>query len=512
MTEQTLVPAAPVAPDATAAAPASAVSAAAAPPVRTIAELPGPRGIPILGNARQIEPRQFHRTLERWAREYGRVYKFRVAKRTFVVVSDRETITNILRDRPVAFRRSTRTARMLEEAGTRGLFTAEGEEWRRQRKLGMRALTPEVVHRFFPTLTMMTERLLARWNAALAAGRPVDVLRDLKAYTLDVTIGLAMGEDINTLEHEENPLQRDIEFIFSMVARRLTTPFAYWRLFKLKADRQAEQAHRRIYDSLTGFIEKTRARLAADPSLRSKPSNMLEALVAARDEADSDFTDGEVIGNAITMVFAGEDTTSNTIAWLLHLLSQDPVTEHAAGEEACRVMGEERVVRDYRALDRFEYIDAATHEAMRLKPVAPFMAAEPNVDTVIDGVATPAGTIVFLMLRHASELANDLERPEQFDPTRWLEGASGSSGGSGGGAGVGAGTGTATDPARKLLPFGGGPRFCPGRYLAMAEIKMVMSMVMRNFKVTQQPGAAPVEERFTFTMTPSALPVQLHPR
>ncbi len=466
-------------------------------PVRTIAQLPGPKGVPILGNARQIAPRQFHRTLEQWAREYNGTYKFRVARRTFVVVSDRDAIANILRDRPVAFRRSSRTARMLEEAGTRGLFTAEGEEWRRQRKLGMRALTPEVVHRYFPNLVSMTERLLARWNAALAAGRDVDVLRDLKAYTLDVTIGLAMGQDINTLEHEDNPLQRDIEFLFSMVARRLTSPFAYWRLFKTKVDRDADAAHRRIQGAVTGFIAQTRARLEQDPSLRTRPSNMLEALVAARDEPDSGFTDAEVIGNAITMVFAGEDTTSNTIAWLLHLLSQNPQAAAEAGREALQRMGADRVVRDFRLLDSFAYADAATREAMRLKPVAPFMAAEPNFDTVVDGVAMPAGTIVFLMLRHAAERGNDFDHPERFEPQRWLDGQGGES---------------ASDPGRKLFPFGGGPRFCPGRYLAMAEIKMVMAMILRNFTMSVKPGAPPVEERFTFTMTPSALPLLLHPR
>ncbi|SFU85738.1 cytochrome P450 [Pseudoduganella namucuonensis] len=470
---------------------ASAAAGTDGPP-RGIADLPGPRGVPLLGSARQIDSKRFHQTLENWAREYGPVYKFRVPGRLFMVVSDRDVIASILRDRPDMFRRSSRTASMLEEAGTRGLFTAEGEEWRRQRKLAMRALTPEVVHRFFPTLVMMTERLLARWRAILADGRQVDVLRDLKAYTLDVTIGLAMGQDINTLEHEDNPLQRDIEFLFGMVARRLTAPFAYWRLFKLGVDREAQAAHGRIQRAVTGFIAEARARLQADPALRGKPSNMLEALVAARDEPDSGFTDAEVIGNAITMVFAGEDTTSNSIAWLLHLLSRHPDAARAAADEACAVLGADTVPRDHHLLDSLPYIDAANREAMRLKPVAPFMAAEPNVDTVVDGVRTPAGTIIFLLLRHAAERGGDFAHPERFDPTRWLHAAE-----------------AAMDPGRKLFPFGGGPRFCPGRYLAIAEIKMVMAMMMRNFTLALQPGAAPVEERFTFTMTPSALPVLL---
>ena len=468
---------------------------------RSIADLPGPRGVPLLGNLRQIQPGRFHRNMEDWAREFGPIYRFTMLKRSFVVVSRRETIASMLRDRPDTFRRSTRTARMLEEAGTRGLFTAEGEEWRRQRKLAMRALTPEVVHRFFPTLAMMTERLCLRWKAALAAGRPVDVLRDLKAWTLDVTVGLAMGQDINTLEHEDNPLQRDIEFIFKRVARRLTTPVEYWKVFKLPVDREAEAAAARIHAAIDGFIAQTRARMAADPALRGKPSNMLEALVAARDEDDSGFSDSVVAGNAITMVFAGEDTTSNSVAWLLNLLPQSPAAVARAADEADRLLGQEAVARDPHLLERMDYLDAATREAMRLKPVAPFMAAETNVATQVEGVRLPAGTVIFLMLRQAAEREGGFAQPEAFMPERWLNGA-----------GDGGDVPDASDPARTMFPFGGGPRFCPGRYLAMAEIKMAMSMILHNFEFTLRPDAPPVEECFTFTMTPSALPLLLRAR
>jgi cytochrome P450 len=281
------------------------------------------------------------------------------------------------------------------------------------------------------------------------------------------------------------------------VARRLITAVEYWHAVKLPVDLEAEAAAARIQRAITGFIAQTRARLEAEPQLRGKPSNLLEALVAARDEPDSGFSDREVIGNAITMVFAGEDTTSNTIAWLLNLLPQSPAAMDAAAAEVDRLLGQDRVARALPLLDRMEYLDAATREAMRLKPVAPFMAAEPIVDTQIGGVLAPAGTVLFLLLRIAAEREGGLDQPQCFMPERWLgEGAAG----------------FAADPSRKLFPFGGGPRFCPGRFLAMAEIKMVMSMLLRNFTFTLDPDAPPVEECFTFTMTPSALPLVLRAR
>ncbi|WP_343730818.1 cytochrome P450 [Duganella sp.] len=467
-------------------------------PPRRIADLPGPKARPLFGNIREIRAQPFHLVMENWAREHGPLYRFRIMRKQMLATSDRDLIAALLRDRPDVIRRSTRSAEMLNEVGTRGLFTAEGDDWRRQRKLVMRALTPEVIHNFFPTLAAMTDRLRLRWERAIAAGKPVDLLRDLKAYTLDVTIGLAMGQDINTLELEEHPLQRDIEFLFKLVARRLTTPFTYWRVPVLKRaqDHEATAAAARIQTAIAGFIADARQRIAHNPALRQKPANMLEALIVARDEPDSGFTDAEVIGNAITMVFAGEDTTSNTMGWLLEFLADHPPAAARMAQEASEVLGARAVLDDYHLLDQLNYIDAATREAMRLKPVAPFMAAETNHDTTLGDLAVPAGTVIFLLLRHSAERANDLAQPERFMPERWLEGANGQG----------------DDPGRKLFPFGGGPRFCPGRYLAMAEIKMAMSMLARQFALERVPGAPAARECFTFTMTPDKLPVRLASR
>jgi cytochrome P450 len=464
--------------------------------IRSFMELPGPKGLPLVGNAFQIDSMQFHLTLERWVREFGPMYRFQGGPRHLMVVSDPAIIGTLLRDRPDAMRRTVRSARAFQELGTTGVFNAEGEDWRRQRKLVMRALTPEVIRNFFPTLVSLTGRLLRRWEAAGAQGREVNVLRDLKAWTLDVTIALAMGQDINTLEHDTNPLQRDIETIFNRVARRLTTPFSYWRYFKLPVDRAADAASARIETSVSGFVEQTRARLRDNPALRAKPTNLLEAFVAARDESDSGFTDENVIGNAVTMVFAGEDTTSNTIAWLMNFVARDTRVAALIAAEADAALGENTVLNDFGSLDRFPYLDAAVDEAMRLKPVAPFLGLETNREVVIGDVRVPERTPVLVITRHAGMDPVDFPEPEAFKPERWL----------------GEKRAASDDPARKLFPFGGGPRFCPGRYLALAEIKMAMSMVTRNFRLEVDRDAPEVRELFTFTMTPSALPVHLVPR
>ncbi|HEY0491451.1 MAG TPA: cytochrome P450 [Telluria sp.] len=448
--------------------------------------LPGPAGLPLVGNV-GFDTAHFHQRLEQWAREYGPLYRFRMMDRRFLITSRHKDIAQILHDRPDQWRRSRRVASILEEASARGVFSAEGEEWRRQRKLVMHALTPEVINRFHPTFSAMTERLRRRWLAAAEAGQPQHVLRDLKAFALDVIIGMAMGQDQDMLEHEDNPLQRDIEFVFRQLARRLVAPVSYWRKLKLPVDRDTDAAGLRIRSAVDGFIADARRRMAANPALYDKPGNLLEAMLAACDVPGSGISDAVVQANAINMVFAGEDTTANTIAWLLHLLSQAP-------EAAARLAREADTAP---ALDQMPYLDACVQEAMRLKPVAPIMGAEAVQDVALDGVQVPAGVVVFMLLRHAFEREVPLADGNEFRPERWLDPALKEK---------------LDDPGRKMLPFGGGPRFCPGRYLAMCEIRMVMSMLARSFTIHALPGAAPVEELFTFTMTPSALPLLLRPR
>lgn len=463
-------------------------------PWRTIADLPGPPGLPLVGNMFDIDSMQFHRVLEQRAREYGPMYKVRFGGKTVIVISDNTLIASLLRDRPEALRRSSRTSTMLKELGTHGVFTEEGEDWRKQRKLVMRGLTPEVIRNFFPKMVDMTDRLRLRWTRAIQEKRSIDIARDLKAYALDVIIGLSMGQDINSLEHDDIPLQRDIEQIFYRVARRLTMPFPYWRHFKLPVDSAADACAKRINTAAHGFIAETRRALESHPERRAKPTNLLEALLVARDEPDSGFTDEHVIGNAITMVFAGEDTTSNTIAWLLNFLAEHPSAMQSTVDEVDAVLGESNVLQDFAALEQFPFLDAASNEAMRIKPVAPIMGMETNVPMQIGDLQVPAGTIMMACLRHSGVLATEYADSDVFRPERWLE----------------EGDAVAQDsPARKLFPFGGGPRFCPGRFLAMAEVRMVTSMIARNFHLHYDISAPPVQEQFTFTMTPSAVPITL---
>jgi cytochrome P450 len=464
-------------------------------PATRVDALPGPPAVPLLGNAHQLPAGAVHACLEQWAREYGPMYRFRAGSQSIVVLSDPVLIGEILRHRPGGFMRGARLAAAIDEIGLAGVFTAEGDRWRRHRKLVMRALTPEAVRHFFPIIREVTGRLLARWRAAAASGRAVDVARDLKRYSIDVTTWLAMGVDVDTLNHDDNPLQNDVEFLFETLGRRFLKPFPYWRWIRLPADRRADEAVARLNATVDDLIARARARMVADPALAARPGNILEALIAARDEPGSEFDDDDVRGNVATMLFAGEDTTANAMAWLLMLLADAPGPAARVREEVDTVLAGEEQVGAFAELAGLGYLEAAAVESMRLRPIAPQNGATARQPTDLAGLRVDAGQVLIMLSRPSALDAARFPDPLVFRPERWL----------------GDDAESADDTRRVLFPFGGGPRYCPGRYLAMVEIKMVVAMAIGNFRIALDPGAR-IAEHFTFTMGPSSLPLRFTAR
>jgi cytochrome P450 len=117
-----------------------------------------------------------------------------------VVTSDAAIINEILRARPETFRRSIRTDATLSELGIKGVFNAEGETWRSQRKLAVAALAQRNLKQLYPHIETVAHRLKRRWDRAAATGEALDVVDEMKRFTVDVTMLIAFGHDANTVE------------------------------------------------------------------------------------------------------------------------------------------------------------------------------------------------------------------------------------------------------------------------------------------------------------------------
>jgi len=211
-------------------------------------------------------------------------------------------------------------------------------------------------------------------------------------------------------------------------------------------------------------------------------------MIAARDTEGSGVDDADVAGNVLTMLLAGEDTTANTLAWMIYLLSRHP-------DALARAQAEVRAkdLRKYENVMALPYVEACINETMRLKPVAPLLMLEPIRDTRIGELEVPAGTLLMCLMRAGATDERRFADAQAFDPERWFSGTSASS------------------AKRVAMPFGAGPRLCPGRYLALLEMKMVMAMLLARFEIESvtTPDGGEAREHLAFTMSPVGLKLKL---
>ena len=479
--------------------PTETLTAAAPAKLSEIAELPGPRGLPLVGNLLQIDAPHIHRQVERWTTQYGPYFRFRLGSRKIFVIADHAAIGAVFRDRPEGFRRTQRIGQIAAEIGlAAGVFGAEGEAWRRQRKMVMAGFDPRHLRAYFPSLVKVSGRLEKRWRLAASTGQAIDLQPDLMRFTVDAISGLAFGADVNTLESDDEVIQNHLDKIFPTLFRRLLAPLPTWRWWKSAADRELDRSVVAVGEAIDGFVSAARARLDADPERRAAPHNLLEAMIVAAADPGSGITDAEVSGNVMTMLLAGEDTTANTLAWAIWLLTRHP-------EALARARAEVDSLADRSGgwtLDRLaelRFLEACANETMRLKPVAPFIMLQALRETQVADIRVPAGTLVWSSLRSDAVREDYFRDAVRFEPERWLDGHAGPS---------------ATSVNRVSMPFGAGPRVCPGRQLAMLEIKMALAMLLGSFEIESVTPATGVEpdELMSFTMTPAAMTMRLRER
>jgi cytochrome P450 len=259
--------------------------------------------------------------------------------------------------------------------GIAGVFSAEGEDWRPQRRLAVEALSQRHLGRFFTPLRTVTMRLLRRLQAAADQAEVVDVVELMKRYTVDVTVLLTFGYDINTLEHSgADIIQRQLEAIFPVLNRRAFAAVPLWRFIRLPSDRRMDRSVADLRDWLAGLMMEARSRTERDPE--RAPENFLEAMLVARDVAGLPFSNQMIFGNLVNMLLAGEDTTAYTLAWAVHHLCESGSAVAALGEELDRVLPDSAVPSSIEVTDRLTYCSAVANETMRLRPVAPLIFLE----------------------------------------------------------------------------------------------------------------------------------------
>ena len=380
-----------------------------------------------------------------------------------MVVNDPAIIRHVLVDNAANYRKDDLQLRILAPGLGRGLLTAEGEDWRLQRRTIAPLFNPRNVATFFPAMVQSAERLVRRWERR-PDGRVIDVTLDMTRITLDV-----LERTIFTSGISRNPdaLGRAITRYFEGLGR--VDPVD---IFGLPAW-VPRIGHLRARPAIRFFEEMVRDLIAARKALlasgRAAPQDLLTLLLQASDpETGKGLSDADVNANIVTFIGAGHETTANALSWSLYLISQDERVRTRIEAEVDEVLGSDTMEPQH--IDRLVYTRAVLDEAMRLYPPAPFLSRAAIAEDAVGDVRIEAGTLVtiapYVLHRHQTLW----DEPDSFRPERFLPEA------------------RSSIDRFAYLPFGAGPRVCIGASFALQEAVIVLASIVRAVRLDLAEG------------------------
>lgn len=441
---------------------------------------PGPHGHPLLGHARDLQHRALDFFLE-IARDYGDVATIRLLGHPSYVVSHPDGIRNVLQRNHTNYDRGIKAQLPLRHFLGNGLPLADGDIWRQQRRLMQPAFHRERVAALAERMVATAAEVLDGWPARDGDGETIDVQQEMLHLGLRIAGESLFGLD---LTDRHNPTGTTFETMVRQLTEYVFLPFPPLSV-PTPRNRRIRATLRTLDALVTDMIERRRR-----PGI--DPGDLLAILIAACGEDGRPITDRQLRDDIVSVLFAGYETTANTLAWACYELARHPDVQRRVAEEVDTVLRGGRPTIDH--LTRLPRIRAVIDEALRIYPPTFALPRRAVANDTIRGYDIPAGALVWANICAVHRNPAYWPRPEVFDPDRFAVGGS--------------------DPGvrQAYFPFGAGPHLCIGNTFALTEAHLVLAMIVQRYRL-QPLSAHRVQPVVELTVRPrGGLPMLVLPR
>jgi len=426
---------------------------------RTPATAPGPSGPQMLRSFWQIRNNPLSYLVDA-AREFGPVVQFPIPTPPSYLVADAAAARHVLTTNARNYTKRTIQYSALSLVTGDGLLTSDGQVWRRQRRLVQPAFHHESIARVGTHVAATVGRLDAEWQNLPVRGAVVDVDEILMRATLEIVGSSLFGTDLSG--NAEKLAHATLQALDVVIARARVpiTPPAW---VPTPANRRLSSAVHELDGAVASMLRERRAESGI-----VRETDMLDLLLAVADDGDA-LTPEEVRDQIVTFLVAGHETVASALSWALWLVSGDDAVQQRLCEEACAVLGDDAPTTQHAQF--LPYARAVFDEALRLYPPAWLITRRAVGSDVLQGREIPAGALVILSPYLVHRDSRVWERPDEFDPDRFLAQRS-----------------MAGEDASAYWPFGAGPRLCIGREFAYLEGVLLLASLARRIRLSRIPG------------------------
>ncbi|XP_023219451.1 uncharacterized protein LOC111621525 [Centruroides sculpturatus] len=303
----------------------------------------------------------------------------------------------------------------------------------------------------------------------------------MNCFTIDVMASAAFGTKLCCLEDPNNEFltmarkatNRDISFsemilfLFPILTKLIKVKsidesFSYYKNFILHVIDQREKEKMKAYDFLQLLLDAQKGVLEISPEEANEEEMSNLKILPKHKTMNSE----EMMAQCTGFLFAGNETTTNALAFVLYHMALYPEYQNKLIEEVDKIWKTNDEMT-FDVLNKMQYMDAVINETLRKTPalIQLFRECTEEYELPELGIKIPKGMNIVVPIYAMHHDKEFFPNPEKFDPDRFLP------------------ENRSSIIPFTYLPFGEGPRNCIGMRFALMVIKMCLVYIFRDLRV-----------------------------
>lgn len=470
-------------------------------------KIPGPKGYPLIGNALELlgSSDAIFDNIYKLSFIYNGVIKLWIGPKLLVFLTEPRDVEVILSSH--VYIDKSAEYRFFKPWLGEGLLISTGPKWRAHRKLIAPTFHLNVLKSFIDLFNANSRAVVEKMRNE--GNKSFDVHNYMSECTVEILLETAMGVskqtqgkggfeyamavmkmcDILHLRHTKVWLRPDwlfnltkygkdqmhlLEIIHGLTKRVISKKKEDYKSGKRNIiDTSTQKSENKTVVEGLSFGQSANLKDDLDVDDNDVGEKKRQAFLDLLMEAGQNgvvLTDEEIKEQVDTIMFEGHDTTASGSSFFLSMMGCHPDIQEKVIQELDEIFGDSDRPATFQDTLEMKYLERCLMETLRMYPPVPIIARQIKTDLKLEShnVTIPAGCTVVVATFKLHRLPESFPNPDVFNPDNFLPEK------------------TANRHYYAFVPFSAGPRSCVGRKYAMLKLKILLSTILRNFRVKSE--------------------------
>ncbi len=378
--------------------------------------------------------------------KFGDTYSATIGlNQKIIITQDPNFISYILKENHKNYKKSKFLSENAVELFGNGLLFSNGMYWLKQRRLIQPGFHKEKLKGLYEIVINSIHVSINKFPI----GNDIDIFP--LVHKISFTILIKSLFDINVPETTMELLGNTFSELQTFFIKDVNKPFEKI-IYPFTGEKKKALAKAKVVRTIFKDIIKERK------TSKIQFNDLLDMLLNSKyEDTGLEMEEEQVIDELIILIFAGHESTANTISWLFYLIATDKESQQ-------KIAAETKETTILESLNN-EYLKAVMYEGMRLYPAAWMTGRETIENDNFKGLSFPKNTIIVPFFYGLHRNKTNWEDADKFYPQRFLNDPS-------------------LAKSKNFFPFGAGPRMCIGNNFAIAEIAFFLHAFFAKFTIT----------------------------